>query len=157
LEPSHWLVLAGLAAEELRRAIDLGHDRIRLPGETTWADTEWDRGETRWDFGLPATDVAAIDGVMVCYADTTSSPPAPPPPLHWHDIALRELQAGGSPAGKPGGWKSHARGVRTQMPKAETEKLSELQIVQLDQAIIRFGQRHLARQRKSATRDKSDR
>ena len=44
LEPSHWLLLDGLPAEILRCAVNIGHNRIHLPGETAWIDAEWDSG-----------------------------------------------------------------------------------------------------------------
>jgi hypothetical protein len=97
LEPSHWLLLDGLPAEILRCAVNIGHNRIHLPGETAWIDVEWDSGATSWDVGLPATAVEVIKGVVVSYAAPTAAatrcqvarlhsdtagpaPPAEPPP-----------------------------------------------------------------------------
>lgn len=102
LEPSHWLLLDGLPAEILRCAVNIGHNRIHLPGETAWIDAEWDSGSTCWDLGLPATAIEVIKGVVVSYAApgaaaafcqaarlpgsltrsaSPAEPPPPPPPL----------------------------------------------------------------------------
>jgi hypothetical protein len=83
---------------------------------------------------------------------------APAPPSDPHEILIALLRERGPPARhRPGWqWKHVAREVRAQMPRSEIEKLEDEQITRLDNSLIRFGQRYLARQRKNEKSDKSD-
>ena len=139
LRPSHWLLVDGIAARELRHAIDLGHDRIRLPGESTW-DGIWDHGETRWDVGIPETDIAVIEGVVVSYAAPSTATPTPQPapaasgpaPPHWHAVVIAKLRQHGSPGQKPGGWPKFHADLGDEIPSGVTT-----------QTLAQFGRRWL--------------
>ena len=101
LVASHYIVLNRLGDEALRRALDLKNNRIYFPGETRWSDaTEWD---CIWDAGVPETDLATLDGVLVTLLT--------PQRLGFDEALMTVYRRTGWPAGQPGGWEKFRRDI----------------------------------------------